>query len=512
MIARPASLAWFAEHELRLAWRDGIAMLTGGRQSRGIVVAIVIIAFALALHWVAGLFVEPWLASGIVLDKPTLVNLTGGGLLFVSVMLSQALEAVTRAYYTRSDLDLILSSPASSRKLFAVRTGAVALTTVALSCLLASPLIDMLVWYDGPRWLAAYLVLVSLGAFCTAVALLITVGLFRLVGPKRTRLVAQIVAAIIGAGFIIGIQAVAILSYHSMSRFAVLQSDVLVAAAPDADSLLWYPARAAFGEPLPLLAVVIVGCGALALAILATASDFGRSAVAAAAVSQPQTAGGQKPHRFRAATPRQMLRRKEWLLLRRDPWLLSQTLMQILYLIPPALMLWINYGGNIGAYVVIVPVLVMASGQLAGGLAWLAISGEDAHDLVATAPVSRRTVIAAKIEAVLAVVGVVLMPLLVLIAIAAPSMAVVTALCAACAAGSATLVQLLFRVTSRRSLFRRRQVASRTATICEALVSIAWAGTGALLAAGSIIAFVPAVLAGLILLLAWALSPRRHSA
>ena len=170
------------------------------------------------------------------------------------------------------------------------------------------------------------------------------------------------------------------------------------------------------------------------------------------------------------------------------------------------------YGGNIGAYVVIVPVLVMASGQLAGGLAWLAISGEDAHDLVATAPVSRRTVIAAKIEAVLAVVGVVLMPLLVLIAIAAPSMAVVTALCAACAAGSATLVQLLFRVTSRRSLFRRRQVASRTATICEALVSIAWAGTGALLAAGSIIAFVPAVLAGLVLLLAWALSPRRHSA
>ena len=51
-----------------------------------------------------------------------------------------------------------------------------------------------------------------------------------------------------------------------------------------------------------------------------------------------------------------------------------------------------------------------------------------------------------------------------------------------------------------------------SATICEALVSIAWAGTGALLAAGSIIAFVPAVLAGLILLLAWALSPRRHSA
>ena len=46
-----------------------------------------------------------------------------------------------------------------------------------------------------------------------------------------------------------------------------------------------------------------------------------------------------------------------------------------------------HFGKESGAYVVVVPVLVMAAGQLAGGLAWLAISGEDAPDLVATAPV-----------------------------------------------------------------------------------------------------------------------------
>ena len=42
-------------------------------------------------------------------------------------MLSQALESVTRAFYARSDLDLILSSPASARKIFAVRIAAIAL-------------------------------------------------------------------------------------------------------------------------------------------------------------------------------------------------------------------------------------------------------------------------------------------------------------------------------------------------------------------------------------------------
>jgi ABC-2 type transport system permease protein len=35
----------------------------------------------------------------------------------------------------------------------------------------------------------------------------------------------------------------------------------------------------------------------------------------------------------------------------------------------------------------------MAAGQLAGGLAWLSISGEDAPDLVATAPIGSRRIL-----------------------------------------------------------------------------------------------------------------------
>ena len=71
--------------------------------------------------------------------------------------------------------------------------------------------------------------------------------------------------------------------------------------------------------------------------------------------------------------------------------------MQLLYLVPPALLLWINFGAGAGegTFVVVVPVLVMACGQLAGGLAWLAISGEDAHDLVATAPLTQATILRA---------------------------------------------------------------------------------------------------------------------
>jgi ABC-2 type transport system permease protein len=390
-----------------------------------------------------------------------------------------------------------------------VRTASVALSTIVLTGLLASPLINMLAVLDSPHWLAAYGVVIALGALSTAIAVAITMALFRLVGPRQTRLVAQIVAGIVGAGFVIGIQAAAILYYGNMSRFAIFQSADIVASAPDLGSLLWLPARAAMGDLGASVIMLALGLGALALTIAVTASSYGHHAISAAGLNHIRSQRRPSMRAFRPASQRQVLRIKEWRLLQRDPWLLSQTLMQILYLVPPALLLWMNFGDSGGAFVVVVPVLVMAAGQLAGGLAWLAISGEDAHDLVVTAPVSPRTVLIAKIEAVLIVIAVVLSPLLLLMAVSSPRMALITAGCAALSAGSATAIQLWFRVVAKRSMFRRRQVASRAATLSEAFASIMWAGMGALMAAGSWIALVPTAIALLVLGIAKLLSPRR---
>lgn len=501
------SVPWMARHELRLAWRDFVAMTTAGRKTRGIVLVIFLIGFWLALHWLADVLLGRWIRGGIALDKATLVLITSSGLLFWTVMLSQTMESVTRAYYSRSDLDLILSSPASPRRLFSVRTAAVALTSMVLACLLASPVIDVLAAYEGPHWYAAYGVLAALAALATAISVLLTILLFRIAGPKRTRLIAQIIAGVIGAGFIIGIQAMAILSFGSMNRFEVLQSPDFIAAAPDLDSLLWLPARAATGDVLGLAVVAIVGFGALAVAIAATSGSFARYAIAAAGVSQTRTRQGEaKP--FRQASQRHALRVKEWKLLRRDPWLLSQTLMQILYLVPPALFLWVSYGQTAGTYVVVIPVVVMAAGQLAGGLAWLAISGEDAHDLVVTAPIRPRAVLLAKIEAVLTVTAAIFAPILLFVGLASLELGWITALFLAIAAGSSTAIQLWFRLPMRRAMFRRRQVASRAATISEALSSIMWAGTAVLVAGDQWLALLPGTCAVIVIFVAWALSPK----
>jgi ABC-2 type transport system permease protein len=502
-----ATLAWFARHECRLAWRDWLWMMTAGKRGRERVVAAVLVIFAGCMHLIAYSMVGRFAAIGNPLDKPSLIAVSGSVLLAFSLMLSQAMESVTRAFYARADLELILSSPVAARRVFAVRIAALAMSTTLLGLILAAPFIDVLAYLGGVRWLAAYGVVAATGLLASALAVALTVALFRTIGPKRTRLVAQIAAAVIGATFIIGLQVAAILSYGTLSRFAVLRSETLVRHAPALDSLAWLPARAALGDLTALGAVLGLSLLMLGLVVTVFSARFGDHVIAVASVAQSR-ARQRAGRGFRAGSPMRALRQKEWTLLRRDPWLISQTLMQLLYLLPPALLLWKSFDHGGGALVLLVPVLVMAAGQLAGGLSWLAISSEDAPDLVATAPVPSRIIVFAKIEAVMTAVALVFAPLLLPLAFAAHWFALCAGIGIAAAAASATAVQLWFRRQARRSLFRRRQVSSRMATFAEAISSITWAGTAALAAAASPLAVLTALIALMVLGGTWALAPR----
>ena len=130
----PQSLGWFARHELLLAWRDWLSMMTAGRRTRERIMIAMALLFTVGLHALAYSVLNPALKSGSSLgDKMLLVTVMGCGLLSFFMMLSQALESVTRAFYTRSDLELILSSPSPPRHVFAVRIAALTITTTAMS-------------------------------------------------------------------------------------------------------------------------------------------------------------------------------------------------------------------------------------------------------------------------------------------------------------------------------------------------------------------------------------------
>ena len=253
----------------------------------------------------------------------------------------------------------------------------------------------------------------------------------------------------------------------------------------DADSIIWWPARAVLGDGealLLLLAFALLLLGAVMATFSTRFSDTAARVSANAAPAQHAS----RARAFRLGSRQQALRWKEYMLLRRDPWLVSQSLMKLLYLVPPAVMLWRSFSDSSVAIMLITPVVVMAAGQLAGGLGWLTISGEDAPDLVITAPLQTSRVIRAKIEVVLIAIGVII------------------------AAASATAIQLWFRVQARRSQFRRRQTSSRLATFAEAFSSIGWAATAALALAIPLAAVVSGLMTAAMLAATWKISPRRE--
>ena len=307
-------------------------MMTAGRPRRWRTAAAAIVVFAVFMHGVAIAMVARF-ADLRELDKTTLVVITGSAALSWSLMLSQAMESVTRAFYARADLDLILTSPTLARRVFAVRIAIIGVSVAAMAMLLAAPFINVLAVAGGLRWLSAYGVVAAMGGAAAALAVGLTVALFRTIGPRRTRFVAQIVAAVIGAAFVIGIQIAAILSYGTISRVSFLSSNAVVARAPELDSFIWWPARAIIGDGAALAAVLATGLVLLIGSILMFAPRFGEHAVAAAGLAPP-VSRARRAQAFRPAVPRRALRRKEWTLLLRDPWLASQTLMQILYLVP----------------------------------------------------------------------------------------------------------------------------------------------------------------------------------
>ncbi|WP_315768962.1 MULTISPECIES: permease [unclassified Bradyrhizobium] len=506
-MTRATTLAWFTRHELRLAWREWLAMITAGRQRRTRVALIALLFFGIILHLPAWAVVGRYADLKPPLDKTALIVITATVLLSWALMLSQAIESVTRVFYARADLDLIMSSPVRLPEIFSVRIAAIALSVTSMALLLATPFVDVLLLEGGMRWLSAFVVVAAVGLSAAALAIAITILMFRLIGPARTRLVAQILAAVIGAGFVILLQIAAIVSYGTLSRFAILTSDAAAAIAPDPGSFIWLPARAVAGDVGALLWLLAASLLLLGIVMAIFSPRFADTAISAAAQGVASRAGG-RVRTFRGGSRQQALRRKEFMLLKRDPWLISQTLMQLLYLVPPALLLWRSYSDSSTAIVLIAPVIVMAAGQLAGGLAWLTISGEDAPEFVATAPLAAARVVRAKIEVVLIAIAVIFAPLLAALAWLAPWQATVTGCGVLVATISSTAIQLWFRVQARRSQFRRRQTSSRLATFAEAFSSIGWAATAALMlifpGAGLICGAMTAGLLGA----TWKLSPR----
>src|SRR6478672_13573565 len=180
-----ADLLWFARHEIRLAWREWLALMTGGRRKRKRAV-IGLLVFAAVMHLPAYAVIGRFADLQLPLDKPSLIVITSTIFLAWALILSQAIESVTRVFYARADLDLIMSSPVQLTNVFSVRIAAIALSVTGMALLFATPFVDMLMILGGARWLAGFGVVIAIGVSAAAIAIALTLVMFRLIGPART--------------------------------------------------------------------------------------------------------------------------------------------------------------------------------------------------------------------------------------------------------------------------------------------------------------------------------------
>lgn len=492
----PGSFLWLLANDMRLNWRRFASMLGAVGELRPwlLVGVAVVLSHALAVP------VARWLAPRMELAGSQVAQIGILAGVMVSLfcwMVAQSMFGTMRAVYDRGDLDLLMGSPLPARRVFAAKSCGVLASTLGSLGVLALPLANAGALCGNPEWLALYPTLLALGLIATAIALLTAIGLFFLMGARRARVVMQLAAAAIGGGFVLCAQIVILLPEAIQKR--VLET-LAAAGAPGSlpARILTMPVAATLGDPKAIALLLAIGVTLFVAAVVVLAERFAAASLAAAGAASPAVkAKSVRATRFRSG-PSASLHRKEWRLMARDPGLFAQISLQIVYTIP--LVIVLLKSGTLPIGVAVAPSLVVIAAQIAASLAWITVSGEDAPELIASAPVAPNAVDRAKLTAIAAPVA--LLMALPVVALAAISWAAATVavFMTAGACVSTALLNLWHPMPGNRRGMLRRHSQSKLLALIEHIVAVLWAVGTVLALLGTVWFVAPLVLATLILL------------
>lgn len=473
------SLPWLVAHELRLWSRDGSRTGRIGRMIAVLVLLLLPIAFGIGL-------------ASMLRDAPdvpmqAIGPLTAASGAIVLLMVSGSSIYVMRSFHDRGDLDLLLAAPIPPARVMAAKSLAIHASVALPMLLIIGPFLLASAVMGHPGWLGGIVVLVIAAVIATSIAFLLVAATFRLLGPKRGRVVVQIAGGVFAAGVAILAQTpnLAPQTWRRMMEF--------VARTPPPP--LDYPAHAVLGSPVPMLALLMLAVGCAAGASRIAAHRLADSGPSDAAEAQRSVEPRPATRPFRAGSPRTLLL-KEMRLLWRDAELLSSIALQMAYMVPAFALIFAGGGVSPGR---LAAACVLFSGLLSSSLGWLTICGEDAPDLIAAAPVAPAQVARIKVLAAIIIpLAIVLAPVLITLAQDRRAGLIAILMCPL-AAALAALQQLWAGRPQPRKTFRFRQKGSLLLAISEYVMAGAWAGTTALLIAGSPFAAVTAALALIVL-------------
>ena len=470
MIAlKPGSFAWLTWHELRLARR--------GRR-RGVRQAI---AFALlAIYAVFGVGAGIMLMGVPIAYRADIgVAILAASVVGLSFMTTQAILGSQQTLYESRDLDLLFTAPIDGRVVLLAKLAGIAGAIVLAYAALLFPLVIPVAILGHPGLLGVIALLLALALTAAAIGIAITLILARLVGPRGARTVGQVAAAVVAGALFLATQ-LAHVGTGRRSSFSIVFEDMR-AWGWGVNGWSGLPGHAAFGDPLSIAIALAIGIilfagagAALRQLFLSGYQDAGMR------LSRARPTGKAGSRLFHAGLFRPVLA-KEWRLLRRDPGLVFQVILRLVYLVPLMLPAFRGGGELLAPGLAFASVLVAT--QLAGSFAWLAVSGEDAPDLIAVAPVDKRRIDLAKLAAALLMAAPIaaLLPIVLATAGHSPIGALVSLVATAIGGTIAGYIELKLGKPGERAAFARRRSGSMLAGILGMIVAVIFGGGAAAL-------------------------------
>lgn len=469
--------AWLLRHECRLFFYElGSSSRTGAGKRGMSLVGMAMIAIALlGLHFLVWTILRA--LPPLTREPPLqLIRIASLALAVVfSFMMSLGLSSSVKALFERGDLDLLLSSPLPSRHVLAVRLLGISTGVAAIFLVFLTPFAHVGLLLGQARWLGIYPVLLGMALIASSLSILLTLLLVRLIGVRRTRTVAQLLGAFSGAAIFLASQAFNVLGQNLRGMLAAKLLPLFEAGALlGADSVLWLPARALFGAPLQMLAFGFLGVALFGLTVQFTHRFFVRGVQQAAGVTRKsKRPAGAVRMKFRSGVWASVLS-KEWRLIVRDPHLISQVFMQLLYMLPLFFLVFLKKDVALPG---VAASITFLAGSLASSLIWIIISAEEAPDLLQMAPAHPAAIRYAKLAAAFIPVLALVLPALLWLMLKDWAGALMLALVLCAAMLAVSLTNLWLAKPGSRAQFNKRGTSQWIANTLEMLSGMAWAGT-----------------------------------
>lgn len=387
LLFKPGSSLWLAHHNVSMAFRRV------QRGHDGLSVWGIIGLVALALITIVPLGIGSYLgikSFGVGADKYISYVASAMMLLFLITGISTSLMAMVENYTDRGDLDLLLTSPMRIENIVSARLYASVWRDFSLYFLISFALLFLPGILINTKYFWFLPAIMGFSLLLSSTAFLIGQSILQFFGPRKGRKITRILGGAISLGWIV---------------FLIFQKPIIAKMASknsafnelEIEKLTWF-GRAFSGDWVPSLTLLFIGLALFIIVRATSAHSFAK--IAAQLMGSPEdghnSAKSAKSFKFKTKMPQSLIF-KEWRVMRRDPMTYIQAFAPLIGLLPAMMQGFQTPDGRFVFSPSVYPAIsTVAAGQIVLAIAWVAVSLEDANDLLSVSPQSPRNLILAK--------------------------------------------------------------------------------------------------------------------